>query len=114
MTTLKNNIKERPPSFYSAIAGNQVQHGRPFFFLIRQEVRMGRLKTGEIIKFSAIDEFTGRKTELIGKILGNHEAVRKAFPIECAEVPKSFFLVEVDNYSGLFVVGNDQILGAVN
>lgn len=73
---------------------------------------MKELKTGNLIKFLHIDEFSGKKVILNGKIIGNYLAVRKQYPIECAEIPKDFFLVKVEDRSGFHVVGIDQILGS--
>jgi len=47
---------------------------------------MKELKTGNIVDFLSIDEFTGKEVKLTGKILGDYLAVRKQFPIECAEI----------------------------
>jgi len=68
------------------------------------------LKIGNIIKFLSIDEFTGKEVKLTGKILGDYLAVRKQFPIECAEIPQDSFLVEVEGRSGLFAVGAEEIV----
>ena len=73
---------------------------------------MQKQETVKTIKFFAIDEFTGKRVKLTGKILGNHKSVRKQFPIECAEVPKGTSLVKVDGYSGFFVVSENEILEA--
>jgi len=68
------------------------------------------LKIGNIIKFLSIDEFTGKEVKLTGKILGDYIAVRKQFPIECAEIPQDSFLVEVKDRSGFFAVGAEEIV----
>jgi hypothetical protein len=71
------------------------------------------LKTGKIIKFCWIDEFTGKEVKLTGKILGDYLEVRKQYPIECAKIPEGFFLAKVKDRSGFFVVGVDEILDTI-
>ncbi len=76
---------------------------------------MGRLKTGEIIKFLAIDDFTGKKTELIGKILGDFVKVREFYPVECGEAREGCFLVkETGRSNRLFVVNDYEIISGDN
>jgi len=70
---------------------------------------MKTLKIGEVVRFSAIDDFTGQKMELIGKVIGDHRAVKHAYPEECAEVEAGFYLVSVGNRSH-FVIGTDEVL----
>ena len=83
---------------------------RPPIFI--QDVKMQKLKTVKTIKFFAIDEFTGKRVKLTGKILGNHKAVKKQFPIECGEAQKGTFLVKVENRSGFYVISDYEILEA--
>lgn len=71
---------------------------------------MRPLKNGEIIRFSAMDDFTGEEMELIGTVIGDHKAVRHQFPEECGEAEEGFYLVKVGNRSGLFVVAMDEVL----
>ena len=73
---------------------------------------MKELKTGDFVDFSSIDEFTGKKIKLTGKILGDYLAVRKKFPTECAEIPEGFYLIKVENCSGFFVVDSGEILSS--
>lgn len=56
---------------------------------------MRPLREGEIIRFSTMDDFTGEDMELIGTVIGDHEAVREKFPEECAEQRKDFILSEL-------------------
>lgn len=74
---------------------------------------MRALRENEVIKFSAIDDFTGQEMTLIGTVIGDHEAVRKQFPEECAEVEEGFYLIKVGTHSGLFVVSRDEILEVI-
>jgi len=74
---------------------------------------MRALRQGEVIKFSSMNDLSGKKEKLTGKILGDHEAVRKQFPIECGEAGEGAYLVKVDRYSGFFVVADYEILEIV-
>lgn len=71
---------------------------------------MRPLREGEIIRFSTMDDFTGEEMELIGTVIGDHEAVRIKFPEECGEAEEGFYLVRVGHRSGLFVVAVDEVL----
>ena len=73
---------------------------------------MRTLKTGDVIKFPALDDFTGKRVILKGQILGDREAVKKQFPIECGEAQKGTFLVKVENRSGFYVISDYEILEA--
>jgi len=74
---------------------------------------MKELKTGNIVDFLSIDEFSGKEVKLTGKVIGDYLAVRKQYPQECAEVPKDTYLVKVDGYSGLHIVGVNEILDTI-
>ena len=51
---------------------------------------MRDLKIGEVVRFSAIDDFSGKEMELIGTVTGDYKEVRKRYPEECGEAPKAF------------------------
>jgi len=74
---------------------------------------MRDLRIGEVVRFSAIDDFTGEEMELIGEVIGNHEAVKKQFPEECEDVVPGFYLVKVGRQSGLFVISRDEVLEVI-
>jgi len=74
---------------------------------------MKELKTGNIVNFLSIDEFSGKEVKLTGKILGDYLAIRKQYPIECAEAPEDTFLVKVEGRSGLFIVDSNEILDTI-
>ena len=71
---------------------------------------MRDLKIGEVVRFSAIDDFSGKEMELIGTVTGDYKEVRKRYPEECGEAPGGFYLVKVGDRSGLFVVSRDEVL----
>ena len=71
---------------------------------------MRPLRMNEVIRFSAIDDFTGETMELIGTVIGDYKEVRKRFPEEMGEAEEGFYLVKVGRRSGLFVVSCDEIL----
>ena len=71
---------------------------------------MRDLRVNEVIKFSAIDEFTGQEMELIGTVIGDYRAVRKQYPEEAGEASEDTYLVQVGNRSGLFIITRDEVL----
>lgn len=71
---------------------------------------MRDLRIGEIVKFTAMDEFTGQEMELTGTVIGDHKAVRKQYPEEAGEAPEDSYLLKVDNRSGLFMITRDEVL----
>jgi len=56
---------------------------------------MKDLKIGDVVRFSAMDEFTGQNMELVGTVKGDYKEVRKQYPEECAEACKGDYLVKV-------------------
>jgi hypothetical protein len=74
---------------------------------------MRDLRIDEVIKFTAMDEFTGQEIELIGVVIGNYIKVRKQYPEEYGEASDDLYLVEVGNRSGLFIVALDEVLEVI-
>lgn len=58
---------------------------------------MRDLRINEVIKFTAMDEFTGQEIELIGTVKGDYKAVRKQYPEEAGEASEDSYLVAVGN-----------------
>ena len=75
-------------------------------------MREREIKKDDIVKFKSLDDLSGKKIILTGKILGNHEAVKKQFPVEASEAGEGTFLVKVENRSGFYVVSDYEILEA--
>ena len=71
---------------------------------------MRDLKIDEMIRFSAMDDFTGEEIKLIGTIIGNHEAIKKHYPEEYGEASNGLYLVKVGSRSGLYIVNADEVL----
>lgn len=74
---------------------------------------MRDLRKNEVIKFTAMDEFTGQDMELIGTVKGDYRAIRKQYPEEAGEASEDTFLVAVGNRSGLFVITRDEVLEVI-
>ena len=74
---------------------------------------MRDLKIGEVVRFSTIDDFTGKEMELIGTVKGDYRAVRKQYPEEAGNASRDAYLVEVGNRSGLFVITRDEVVEAL-
>ena len=64
---------------------------------------MRDLKIGEVVRFSAIDDFTGKEMKLIGTVTGDYKEVRKRYPEEAGEACEGFYLVEVGNIERAFL-----------
>lgn len=71
---------------------------------------MRDLRIGEVVKFTAMDDFTGKEMELIGTVIGDHKEVRKRFPEEAGEASEDAYLVQVTSQSGLFIITRDEVL----
>lgn len=56
---------------------------------------MRDLRKNEVVRFTAMDEFTGEEMELIGTVKGDYKAVRKRYPEEAGEASSDTYLVEV-------------------
>jgi len=71
-----------------------------------------KLRKGQIIKFKAIDDFTGKEIELSGIVVGDYKMIKEKYPLEMGEVDKksNLYLVEVPNRSGNFVVHMSEII----
>lgn len=54
---------------------------------------MKKLRKGQMIIFSSMNDFTGQSMELEGTVVGNHLDVRKKWPIEQGEADEGMFLV---------------------
>ena len=52
-----------------------------------------KIQKGQTIKFEYPSDFTGIPLILTGVIVGHGKAVRKFWPIECAEAPDDMLLV---------------------
>jgi len=50
-------------------------------------------KKGKMITFEAMDEFTGKKIELTGKVIGHSKELRKRYPSEWGEAEDPIYLV---------------------
>jgi len=51
---------------------------------------------GDLIRFWAMCEFTGKNNLLTGKVTGKGSEIRKKYPVECALVPENYSLVTCD------------------
>lgn len=71
---------------------------------------MRDLRKNEVVKFTAMDEFTGQEMELIGTVIGDYKAVRKQYPEEAGEASEDSYLLKVGSRSGLFVITRDDVL----
>jgi len=71
-----------------------------------------KLRKGQIIKFKAIDDFTGKEIELSGIVVGDYKMIKEKYPLEMGEVDKksNLYLVKVFNRSGNFVVHMSEII----
>ena len=71
-----------------------------------------KLRKGQTIKFTAIDNLTGQEVKLIGVVVGDYVIIKKNFPLEMGEVDNksNLYLVEVPNRSGKFVVHISEII----
>lgn len=58
---------------------------------------MRDLKIDEMIRFSAMDDFTGKEMKLIGTVTGDYKEVRKRYPEEAGEACNGFYLAKVDD-----------------
>ena len=74
---------------------------------------MRDLRIDEVIKFTAMDEFTGQEMELIGTVTGDYIKVRKQYPEEAGEASSDTYLIEVGNRSGKFIVALDEVLEVI-
>lgn len=109
---LKNNNKR--PSFLSILQSQKPSStwGGLFFLMNVKEacVREKEIKKDDVIKFKSLCELSGKEVILKGIIVGDHEAVRKEFPEECAEAGEGAYLVKVENRSGFYAVMDYEIL----
>jgi len=71
-----------------------------------------KLRKGQTIKFTAIDDLTGQEVKLTGVVVGDYKMIKKDFPLEMGEVDKksNLYLVDVPNRSGKFVVHISEII----
>jgi len=71
-----------------------------------------KLRKGQTIRFTAMDDFTGKEIELSGIVIGNYRNIKEQYPLEMGEVDKksNLYLVEVPNRSGNFVVHISEII----
>lgn len=71
-----------------------------------------KLRKGSTIRFISMDDLTGEKIEVIGKIIGDWRKIREGYPEECAwiNLESEVFLVEAQNYAERFLVYREEIL----
>lgn len=74
---------------------------------------MRDLRKNEVVRFTAMDEFTGQEMELIGTVIGDYKAVRKQYPEEAGNASEDTYLLKVGNRSGLFVITRDEVVEAL-
>ena len=69
-------------------------------------------RKGQLVKFKAMDDFTGEEIELSGTIVGDYKMIKEKYPLEMGEVDKksNLYLVEVSNRSGKFVVHISEVI----
>jgi hypothetical protein len=109
LRNIKVSIMGQPAMLYSYLFSLPLWYELPAP-LSPKGGRMRPLRKGDVIKFTAMDDFTGEKMKLIGEVIGDYEAVRHQFPEECSEAEEGVYLVGVGYYSALFVVAMHEVL----
>ena len=71
-----------------------------------------KIRKGQTIKFTAMDDFTGKEIELSGIVVGDYKMIKEKYPLEMSEVDKksNLYLVGIPNRSGNFVVHISEII----
>lgn len=62
---------------------------------------MEKLEVGQKIRFSAIDDFTGQETKIVGEVVGDYKKVRETWPEEMGEADENVYAVLTCLPSGL-------------
>jgi len=70
-----------------------------------------KLREGDRVTFIHASEFG--EVDLEGIVIGGEEAVRKMFPIECAEATNCYLIKRKDNFGNTqhFVIEPEDVLG---
>lgn len=69
-------------------------------------------RKGQLIKFKAIDDFTGKEIELSGTVIGDWKKIKKNYPMEQGGVDENsdVFLVKVAHWAGNHIVHISEII----
>lgn len=69
-------------------------------------------RKGQVIKFKAIDDFTGKEIELSGIVIGDWKKIKKNYPTEQGRVDKNsdVFLVKAAHWNGNHIVHISEII----
>lgn len=72
-----------------------------------------KLRKGQAIRFTTMDNFTGEEIKLSGTVIGDHKMIKEKYPIEMGEVDEKsdMYLIEVPNRNGNFVVHISELIG---
>ena len=70
-----------------------------------ENVKILNPKRGDLVRFLAMNEFTGNQSLLTGKVIGKGSEIRKKYPVEMAIAPENYSLVkrEVHGLKTLYV-----------
>jgi len=71
-----------------------------------------KIKKGMMIRFTAIDEFTGKEIEIQGKIVADWEAIKRGHPEEYGGIDENSeaYLVDALHYAERFIVFKTEII----
>ena len=71
-----------------------------------------KLRKGQVIRFKAMDDFTGEEMELSGTVIGDWKKIKKNYPIEQGGVDENsnMFLVKALHWDGNYIVHISEII----
>lgn len=71
-----------------------------------------KLRKGQIIKFKAMDDFTGEEIELSGTVIGDWKKIKKQYSTEQGGVDENsnVFLVKAAHWAGNHIVHISEII----